>query len=806
MRSWKYQITVSAATGLFALAATLAPAAESDARREALKHLATRFDSEIYPLFSRDVNGCKVCHLAESPRMFRVLNSPGATFSLLLEQNLFDTRDPMAIPRRVSSLDAKLRMPQAGELTTEDIQRIRGFARDLTATLDDIDRVGATPADERFPDSLLLPYDGKSRALDVPRRMSYYQLRRSFATLFGADWLVSSGPDVFEGKANLFGGTDFKSSFEGSRTVSASYLASLQEVAREVARRYVSAPAHALFQGFNPDVFALISPKEARRNVQRLYERILFREPTADETERALMLVKELQDEHITERTVRFSLEVRDPDGRQDRRDVDVMLREADASVSRFLLDQRQTSTGGDAWVRIGETPFHFEADNPDHFVRFMARPGNHVTAFDAVKFVKVENGVETEDVTVLDNLDPECTLFGDWEPVAKEGEVSRNGEPPKKKYEQDLHVVGSNHLEARNLDNQLIYATMALRVPAEGEYNLYLSWPAIPHADPAAVVEVHSSTHSASPAPAVRQEAPSTGFATIFSNQTESTLDEKGETQWELFHQEVFLAGESDFVEVSNRGMDSTKMVLVTDAVKFVPLAGGEEIIIDNASKEGFERSDGWASDQLAKGAPGRGKMYGDDILHYPPAKSGNRLDDYKVDPDLEVWARYRPIQDGQYRPGWYSVYVWTPGGHTHSDWVRYEIHGSNFSPIASIEAPPIYNTGEIATINASATYHPAGKGLTYAWTHNGGDLGLRLERADTSSPQFVVPSLKSPRPGWAGLIEALLQHPEFLLPSDEAGAPPKITLTRVTLDLVGASPRRMSSDVLSRFTGSVR
>ena len=257
-------------------------------------------------------------------------------------------------------------------------------------------------------------------------------------------------------------------------------------------------------------------------------------------------------------------------------------------------------------------------------------------------------------------------------------------------------------------------------------------------------------------------------------------------------------MAGESDFVEVSNRGMDSTKMVLVTDAVKFVPLAGGEEIIIDNASKEGFERSDGWASDQLAKGAPGRGKMYGDDILHYPPAKSGNRLDDYEVDPDLEVWARYRPIQDGQYRPGWYSVYVWTPGGHTHSDWVRYEIHGSNFSPIASIEAPPIYNTGEIATINASATYHPAGKGLTYAWTHNGGDLGLRLERADTSSPQFVVRSLKSPRPGWAGLIEALLQHPEFLLPSDEAGAPPKITLTRVTLDLVGRIP---TQDEFRRF-----
>ena len=155
------------------------------------------------------------------------------------------------------------------------------------------------------------------------------------------------------------------------------------------------------------------------------------------------MLVKELQDEPITERTVRFSLEVRNPDGRQDRRDVDVMLREADASVSRFCPTRgkhRPAAMPGCA----SERPLPLRSGQSRPFRRFMARPGNHVTAFDAVKFVKVENGVETEDVTVLDNLDPECTLFGDWEPVAKEGEVSRNGEPPKKKYEQDLHVVGT--------------------------------------------------------------------------------------------------------------------------------------------------------------------------------------------------------------------------------------------------------------------------------------------------------------------------------------------------------------------------
>jgi hypothetical protein len=793
MRNHHRLVAAGVVVGFLALTATLAPASESDSRRAVIARFATRFNDELYPLFSRDKNGCKVCHFSESPRMLRVLNSPRATFSLLLEQNLFDVRDAMAIPSRVSGHDPELRMPQEGELTSEEIKLIHRFAGDLTETLNSAGEGETAPVDERFPDSLLLPYDGEDGEERVERGMSYYQLRQSFGTLFGAKWLASSGPDPFKNKANIFGGADFRSSFETSRTVSAGYLSGLQEVAREVARRYVSAPRDVLLEGFNPDVFAKDSQAEATRNVNRLYERILFRQPSPGETDHAVTLVAELQSSLPTKRTVRFAIEVRDPDGRQDRRDIDLTLRQADASVSRFLLDQTQ-ETGDDPWVRIAKKPFQFEADNPDHLVRLVARPGNHITAFDAMKFVRVENGKETNEAVVLDNLDPECTLFGEWEPIEKEGEITRR-EEAKQKYEQDLHVVGSNHLETRNLTNQLIYATMALRIPSDGEYNVYLSWPAIPHATPAAVVAVHSSTPSGAPAPAVLQKAPSEGLARIFFNQTESTLDDEGETQWELFHEEVFLAGESDFLQVSNSGVDSTKKVVVTDAVKFVPLDGEnttglEEIIVDNASEDGFQKSDGWAVDKLVKNSPGRGKMYGEDILHYPPAKNGKPLEDHEVDPDKRVWARYRPIQDGKYRPGWYSIYVWTPGGYTHSDRVSFEICGSAFSPITSIEVPPIFSVGETATLNASATYHPAGKDLTYRWTHNAHDLGLRLQGADTPTPQFVVPSAASPRPGWEALIEALLQHPEFLLTKDGPDAAPRVKLARVALDLVGRIP----------------
>ncbi len=57
-------------------------------RRETLDRFGERFASEIYPLMSRQVNGCKSCHSGSTKRMFQVLDSPKATFSLILEREL----------------------------------------------------------------------------------------------------------------------------------------------------------------------------------------------------------------------------------------------------------------------------------------------------------------------------------------------------------------------------------------------------------------------------------------------------------------------------------------------------------------------------------------------------------------------------------------------------------------------------------------------------------------------------------------------------------------------------------------------
>lgn len=745
-------------------------------------------------MLARSDDGCKLCHSAQASQTFQILESPSATFSLLLEQGLLDPSDPMAIPSRVGSQDPDLRMPKSGALDDSEIANIAGFARDLAVRLDR-DGLGADDQlDEQFPSSLLLPFDGEEQSDRSQRRLSYFQIRRSVETLFGSEWLAASGDDLFSNKAQALGGADFRSSFDQTRTMTASYVAALQEIARELARRFVSAPREGLFEGFDPDIFVDRTRQAAVRNVRTLYQRILFSEPSEVEIDRALHLVRDLQGRTEDRRIVRFTLNVEDPDGRQDRRHVDVALDSAKASVSRYLIDQT-SEPDNSPWVRVGDRPFAFESSNPDHFVRLVARPGNHITVFDAVRFVRVINGIESDQAVVLDNLDPECTFSGEWEPVAKDGERSRAGKP-KKKYDMDLNVVGSNHLERRTVDNRLASATVALRIPEDGEYNVYLSWPRVPRAATSALVEVHSASVAA--ISGIRDMRRATGFATTFLDQSESTLDEKGETQWELILAEVLLEGPDDFVEVSNRGVDSASKVIVADAVKFVALGGGQEIVVDNSSEHAFEASTGWAADKLVRNLPGRGRMYGEDILHYPPAKSGEPIKDQTVDPSKRVWARYRPVQDGKYRPGWYSVHVWTPGGHTHADWVPFDVHGSSFAPVAFVEAPPTFNVGETALLDATGTYHPGGKQLSFRWTHGASDLALRIEGAATSTPRFAVPSLQSPRPGWAGLIEALLQHPEFVMPTDNQNAAPARKLVRIALDLVGRIP---TNDELRRF-----
>ena len=185
MTSRHLYASIGVVIGAAVIAPIPSPTVELGGAQGILERFATRFESEIYPLLERNVNGCRACHNAESAQTFQVLESPVATFSLLLERDLLDIVDPMSIPARVSSTDEGLRMPQAGHLDDSEVGRIRRFSEELAQALEPANEDSPAPPDERFPISLMLAYDGQIREERVRRRMSYYQLRRSFETLFG---------------------------------------------------------------------------------------------------------------------------------------------------------------------------------------------------------------------------------------------------------------------------------------------------------------------------------------------------------------------------------------------------------------------------------------------------------------------------------------------------------------------------------------------------------------------------------------------------------------------------------------------
>jgi len=756
-------------------------------QRAILDRYAARFATEVFPLMERKANGCKACHGPSTPRMFQVFDTAKATFSLVLERDLLNQQDPMFILQRLLTKDPELHMPKAGSWSTAEVERVRGFAADMQRELNAV-ASAAERSDERFPDSLMLPYDGRPKQDRPVRMLSYYQLRKSMETIFGATWLAASGRDPFENKSQTLGGADFKTTFEISRTPSAGYLSAMQEVAREVSRRFVSASPEQLFAGFDPNIAVARVPASAARNIRTLYNRILFRDPSAVESQQALRLVDAVQKQPAKERVIRLSLTVRDEaEGLEDQATAEITLQSSKAQVSRYMINQAKETPSEKAWVRAGTHPFRFQKDNAQHLIRVVDVPGDHVTLFDAVKLVRVENGKETSDEVIIDNADAECTFLGDWRSVLKKGDAGR-GTKAVKKYDAPIFVVGPSHLESRNLRNELRYLTIAPRIQRDGEYNVYLTWPAIPRRAPSMMLEVHSATKSDGPLPAAAALPATPGRILHHLDQTESTLNEAGDDQWQLIAKKAYFSGDGDFVQISNEGVDSTRFLIVADAMKFEPVDGGKPIIVDNGDKDGFETAGEWKAGKPS--LAGAGVLYGKDILYYPPSTTGRIDRGLKIDPFAKAWARYRPVREGKYQPGWYKVSIWYVGGVQQADWVPVEVRASKFAPVAAIERMPYFATGETVRVNATASISPGGHPLVYRWTNDAADLGVKLDGSTTSTPSFQAPELRALRQGWAALLEALLQHPGFLMPRTGPTAKPREKLVRASLDLAGRVP----------------
>ncbi|HTM51777.1 MAG TPA: hypothetical protein VL285_23945 [Bryobacteraceae bacterium] len=138
----------------------------------------------------------------------------------------------------------------------------------------------------------------------------------------------------------------------------------------------------------------------------------------------------------------------------------------------------------------------------------------------------------------------------------------------------------------ARDLQGALSQVGEA-RVSRMRTYNVYLAWPAVPGRTTAAMVEIHSSGGSQSAAAAISAKPQNSGFATLFLDQTESSLSEEGDSQWQLIHKRVFLGGPDNYVQIGSQWVDVKELTLVAYAVKFEALDTKEEIVVDDSREQ---------------------------------------------------------------------------------------------------------------------------------------------------------------------------------------------------------------------------
>jgi hypothetical protein len=146
---------------------------------------------------------------------------------------------------------------------------------------------GALP-DEQFPSDLLGPYTGPPITDYDNTFVGYLQLKSRVTQLF-ADPGIGGGTDAyFAARIALLGGADFKTSFTEARAATPDFLVALDGVAKDACARAATNKTGP-FAGSDPSV---VPAGGEGAMVTQLYQKLLFRAPSAQEVTDATTLVK----------------------------------------------------------------------------------------------------------------------------------------------------------------------------------------------------------------------------------------------------------------------------------------------------------------------------------------------------------------------------------------------------------------------------------------------------------------------------------------------------------------------------------
>ncbi|MBI3854120.1 MAG: hypothetical protein HY293_00350 [Planctomycetes bacterium] len=736
---------------------------------EELSQFSKRFETEIWPLLTRGKKNCVTCHDHESDSQLHLVEEPEAAFKRLLVEGRLDPKSPTSLIPRLVTTARTTKMPKAPEA---EVALLRNFGTELHL----VQRKEVAGMDEKFPMELLAEYHGRKAPSGKDTTfLTYYQLRRKVKAIFGDDW-VRDGKDLFNENIALFKGADFVRSFNESTTASATFLGGIDLLAADISTR-------AYLRGSGPfegHPASLPSPLEretvddaTRAAIQRLFNRILFRDASEREVDSAYRMIRSiaLEEAKLSQqaRELRFDLKVEDPEGRTGVADLRIPLSAGTCGLTQEHLDQH-VKEGNKRVKRALARTFTFKAGDATQQFQ-IHNSGSHGNV--SIAAIELAGPLPDRTVRTIPVSDPSVRILGAWTLKDAAGFPS---------YEDQDENKG---------DSSLI---IPIRVDADGSYELSVVWrgndgapendnrgrrkPVILNAESVRVeVLSHDATrHTARPSPAV----PPPGQARFFIDQTLSNIP-----YWEL--NTSFQFGPGDGVEINNAG---TRRTVVADAVHF---AGAAKFMVRGVEADGQDK---WKEFNAGQFKPYN--TFGPKLL----ADEGEKKGDLKL--------LYRPsVKKAEWKENeFYKISISCPGKAGNESRAPVIVHARQSSPILQVSAPEGARAGGSLTLDASACYNLQKTALKFTWIQTGGP---KVELADPHAAvvTFSAPVLTARQAAWEGLCRALLRHPDFLFtrpPSASTVQEPKarerLLLVKVAQDLVGRTPNEAELGRLEKGT----
>jgi hypothetical protein len=723
---------------------------------ENLKRFEEEFEKTLWPLLNEGgEKSCVGCHDNENPSDLHFFPNLQSSFRMLLTGNFLNAENPSSLLARITAPKEDVRMPpEAPAWPAEKTNVIRQFVTELFEVV----QSDGPPADERFPMALLMPFEGPDLGKKLDNTfLTYRQLQGKIESVFQQRWR-RGGRDLFHENLAMFGGADFHRRFSESNEPSASFLVATENLARDLASSaYLNAtgPFEARYDRL-PSPLQTGAPLDDlyREQIANVFQRVLYRQPTAEEVDRAFGFLKSVYQKANAIRDegfdLTFELTVSDETGLSTKRDFTISVSNGELGLRQTWIDQSTPEDPGKTGRKTLPGYFTLRAGDERQRLR-ISNEDSHGNV--SAAGVEIRGPIPAETVQTITAKDAGVQVKGAWQPNGGEGFTS---------YDDGNTNKGQSEVE------------FPLTVKEDGVYELRVLWRAGDAKDMANTVLVETFSHDPT-ALATRDPdpIPPAGEAHYRIDQTRDNI-----AFWDLPGAFRFVSA-GDGVEINNA---DTRSQVVADAVKFTLRRSDSSFLVDNPEADG---QDTWQP--FTKFAFRPYNKTGKDTLTDDNQKKG------------ELKLLYRPsVKEAEWKADcFYRVGVGFPGQAKNETRTPVIVRATESSPIVQWTYPKRARVGTTVRLDAGHSYNTQHTPLQFAWRQIGGPR-MDLDDPNQAAATFIVTAKSPEQEAWEGFCRALLMHPDFLFtrPTSLAndalptGDKQRLQAVKIAMDLVGRNP----------------